>query len=343
LGTGRCRICQTLLPPEMAAPQVVNPAYRPYQPPPDLAGPAPVAPAPQAYPYAPPAPAPTPVAPAFPVPGGPPPVLPPPGGWQPSPGYPPPPSGAYPPPPVGGYPAPPPGWYPGAPPQKKRRTGLIVLCVVVPVLVLAAIGLFFVRSTDPGAAKDRDAAEAALLTNGDLGGTFHEIEHNTFARSRGGVRIEQSVAGCDPANAVLEDDGQAYAESVFESKSAFTGQVVAQQVIAMGSESTADRLLDVLAGSVRSCVVELIKTGGPSLVISVSPAPTPIVGDRAVAFSGSVGAGGPAAGEVDIVVAKQGRAVALVITVDTAGSFHGDRLETAMRTLLARLAPTFGA
>src|SRR5439155_1596510 len=81
-------------------------------------------------------------------------------------------------------------------------------------LALAAVGLLVARGVDPGAAKDRDAAEAALLTNSDLGGTFSETAHRTSARSRGGLRVEGDLAECGAPNGAFEKSGQAVVEAV---------------------------------------------------------------------------------------------------------------------------------
>jgi len=214
---------------------------------------------------------------------------------------------------------------------------------VVPVLALAAIGLAFGRSTDPGAAKDRDAADAALLRPSDLGSSFSETEHASFARSRGGVRIDSPSANCDAVNGLLEDDGQAAAESVLVSRSGGRGQVVYEQVLVMGSPGTASHLTDVLASTVRGCLVEQIQSVEPSLVISLSPAAAPVLGDRALAFSGTVSAAGaPAAGDVAVQIVEQGRAVVILFTVDTVGGL-GQRVNGWLDTLLAHLLPTFGA
>ncbi len=101
--------------------------------------------------------------------------------------------------------------------------------VVVPVLAIIAVAIVFVRGPDPHAVADRDAAEKALLTNGDLGGAFAEVEHRSFARSRGGVRVEGGLAECAPSDSALEHDGQAVVDSVLQSRTGLSAQIVAER------------------------------------------------------------------------------------------------------------------
>jgi hypothetical protein len=223
---------------------------------------------------------------------------------------------------------------------------LIVLCIVVPVLALIGIGIVVVRGVDPAAAKDRDAAEAALLTNADLGGAFTQIQKGSFARSRGGLRVNGDLAGCRAANNVLEDDGQAFAESTLQSRNGAAVQVVYQQVLALGSPSSATRLSATVTDAVDSCLVAAFEKGGSAAGLSVAIAPdesSAPLGDTANLFHGSMSAqGGLVTGDVDILVVQQGRAVLIVLAVDTTGSLHGTRLETLVETVLVRMTARFG-
>jgi len=114
IGSARCRLCQTFVPPDLL-PQAPAEAVA------AASGPAPSV-----------ASAPT--------------YLPPPGGWhhsdtandlRPPPPLPPPPL------PPGGYAPPPPGWYPGAPQPRarKRRGWLVALCIAIPVVIIGVLVL----------------------------------------------------------------------------------------------------------------------------------------------------------------------------------------------------------
>ena len=292
--------------------------------------------------------------------------MPPPGGWS-APGA----SSTSAPPrpgPPAGYPLPPPGWYPGAPVPRKRprRAWLIVLCIVVPVLALAAIALVVARGVDPGAAKDRDAAEAALLTNADLGGTFSETAHRTFARSRGGLRVEGDLAECGASNGAFEKSGQA----VVDPRAAGNGQPTrklriideaflitprgsyvrlelaleaSEEIMVVDSPSSATQIVDSIVDTAPVCVEAAVHKNPDSAGVGVamSPAAAPALGDRAAAFEGSLGGGGRAA-ELDIVVVQQGRAILLIFTIDTTGSLSRQIDELAGSTL-TRLVPRFGS
>ena len=270
--------------------------------------------------------------------------MPPPGGWS-APGA----SSTSAPPrpgPPAGYPLPPPGWYPGAPVPRKRprRAWLIVLCIVVPVLALAAIALVVARGVDPGAAKDRDAAEAALLTNADLGGTFSETAHRTFARSRGGLRVEGDLAECGASNGAFEKSGQAVVDTVLTATNGITGgQVVSEEIMVVDSPSSATQIVDSIVDTAPVCVEAAVHKNPDSaaLGVALSPAAAPALGDRAAAFEGSLGGGGRAA-ELDIVVVQQGRAILLIFTIDTTGSLSRQIDELAGSTL-TRLVPRFGS
>lgn len=221
----------------------------------------------------------------------------------------------------------------------------IVVGVVVPVLAIIAAAVLFVRGPDPHAVADRDAAEKALLTSADLGGTFSEVEHRSFARSRGGVRVEGGLSECAPSDSALERDGQAVVDSVLQSRTGLSAQVVAEEVVVMGSPDSATPLVDAITNTARSCVTAAMKANpqGASIVLSLEPSEAPSVGDRASAFHGSMGVpGGQLAADVDIVVVQQGRAVVLLLTVDTTGSLHGSRITSMLNTLLIRLVPRFG-
>lgn len=213
-------------------------------------------------------------------------------------------------------------------------------------LVLIGAGLLFLRSADPRAEADRDAADQALLTNRDLGGTFVEVEHRTFARSRGGLRVVGGLAECAPADSVLERDGQAVVDSALQSQIGISAQVVAEEIIVMGSPESATPMVDSITGTARSCVAAAMEAGssGAGFAVSLTPSEAPDIGDRAAAFQGSVGIpGGQLTAEIDVVIVQQGRAVVLLLAVDTTGSLHGERLTTLANTILMRLAPRFGS
>jgi hypothetical protein len=222
---------------------------------------------------------------------------------------------------------------------------VIVLSIVLPVLVLIGVGLVFIRGTDPAAARDRDNADNAMLTNSDLGGAFTELEHATFARSRGGVRIADNVAGCNSVNAQLEGDGQAFVESTLKAQTGAAFQILFQQIFVMGSPATATSLASVTTGAVQSCLIALFEKGGSAggLTVSVQPDDPPQLGSYATAFHGSMAVqGGVVAGDFDILLIQQGRAMVLVLAVDSTGSLHGTRLETLINTVLIRLSAPFG-
>ncbi len=224
---------------------------------------------------------------------------------------------------------------------------LIVVRIVWPVLAVIGLGLVFLRSADPHAVADRDAADKALPTNADLGGTFQEIEHRVFARSRAGLRVEGSFSGCTSADNPLENAGQAPAEPLAVARTALAFQVVGVEVVAVGSPDSATPLVDTITRTANECLVGAVEAGAkskaPGVTIAVDPAPAPPVGDRAAAFHGSMGVPGGAAAGVDILVVQQGRAVALFFAIDSTGSLHGDRLTQLVNTVLSRLAPRFGS
>ena len=199
------------------------------------------------------------------------------------------------------------------------------------------------RGTDPAAAKDRDAANTALLTNSDLGGTFHETAHRSFARSRAGIRVEDAIAECGAADNVFEKDGQAVVDSILQSQNGVSAQVIAEEVLIVGSPPSATPVLDAIVGTLRSCVrAGLAKSQSTvGIQLQLSPSPAPDIGDRAAAFAGSAGFGGGSAA-IGILIVQQGRAIAFLMAFDSTGNLQGARLESSMHTLLGRLAPTFG-
>jgi hypothetical protein len=86
-----------------------------------------------------------------------------------------------------------------------------------------------------------------------------------------------------------------------------------------------------------------VRSSSKSVTIAVAPSEAPDLGDRAAAFHGSMGvAGGQVAADVDIVIVQQGRAVVLLLAIDTTGSLHGRRLTSLANTILMRLVPRFG-
>jgi hypothetical protein len=243
------------------------------------------------------------------------------------------------------YPPPPPGWYPGAPPPKRqRRAWPIVVGIVVPVLVLALIGIVFLRGTDPHAAADRDAADAALLTNHDLGGTFSELDHRTFARSRGGLRVNGELSACASSDSAIESDGQAAVERVLQSQNGISVQAVGEEIFVMGSPASATPLVDALTATMRACVsASFSRAGNGAVVAAIAPSAAPNLGDRAAAFEGSMSIpGGRIDASISIVVVQQGRAVVLIFAADTTGTLHGSRLAAIASSSLMRLSPRFG-
>ena len=323
-GNRRCRLCQTLVPPGLLPDSLSDDAAQ--------AQPLLATTAPAYVPYVPYEPPPPPVSP-----------LPPPGGWlAPDPTAP-----SLPPPPLPptGYGPPPPGWYPGVPATRRRRRGwVITLCIAAPVVLIGVIvfGIGFARGTDPEAAKDRDSAERGLLVNADLGGTFSEIAHRSFARSRGGIRVEDDVAECGAADAAFENRGRAVVDSVLQSRAGASIQVLSQEIMVVDSPSNAGPVFDAVAGTARTCVdAALRKAAGVPISVNLSVKDAPSLGDRASEFSGVAG-GSSVAVPINLLVVQQGRAIVLLMAFDTTGSFSGPRLESAMLASLSRLAPIFG-
>jgi len=229
--------------------------------------------------------------------------------------------------------------------MRKWRVWPFVVGGVVLVLVLIVAGVGFARGTDPHAAADRDAAQSALVTNADLGGTFKEVEHRSFARSRGGVRVDGGFSECSSSDSALEADGQAVVDSILQAQTGLSAQVVAEEIIAMGSSDSATPLVDAITSSARGCVTAAVNANGENsgLSVALQPSEAPSVGDRASAFHGSMGiANGRLAADVDLVVVQQGRAVVLLLVVDTTGSMHGARIEAMLNKTLIRLVPRFG-
>jgi len=219
------------------------------------------------------------------------------------------------------------------------------LCIAIPVVIIGVLvlGIGYARGTDQEAARDRDAAEQALLVNGDLGGTFQEVAHRTFARSRGGLRVDDDVAECGAADSTFEDNGRAVVDSVLQSRRGASMQVIVEEIVVVDSVQAAGPVFDAIAGTARTCVDAAMRkgAGGVSLAVSLSLNAPPDLGDRASEFSGSAGANGVTI-PIDILTVQQGRAIVLLMTLDTTGSFSGPRLESAMLASLTRLSPTFG-
>jgi hypothetical protein len=219
------------------------------------------------------------------------------------------------------------------------------LCIAIPVVIIGAIvaGVGFARGIDPEAAKDRDAAERALLVNSDLGGSFREVAHRTFARSRGGIRVDGDIAECGAADSAFENDGRAVVDSVLQSQTGASLQLVTEEIMVVDAPQSATPVVDAIVGTARLCLDAAMRkgAGGRPLSVSLSPSIPPDLGDRAAGFSGSAGANG-AALALDVLIVQQGRAIVLIMTADTTGSFHGARLESAVRRVLSRLGPTFG-
>ena len=216
-----------------------------------------------------------------------------------------------------------------------------MVSIVVPVLLLIGIALVVARGTDPGAAHDRDAAEKALLTNSELGGTFHETAHRAFARSRSGIRVEDAVAECASADAVFEKNGQAVVDSILQSQSGGSAQAVIEEVMIVKSAADATPVMDAIVGTARSCAAAALhQAAGSSITLQLTPTTAPELGDRAYAFAGTAG-NGVAAAAYDVLIVQQGRAIVLVSAFDTTGSF-GQRLAGLTDTVLAHLLPTFG-
>lgn len=95
----------------------------------------------------------------------------------------------------------------------------------------------------------------------------------------------------------------------------------------------------------RDCLAAAISAEESNTGVSVAlaPAPAPDLGNRAAAFHGSMGfTTSPITAEVDHVIVQQGRAVVLLVVIDTTGSLHGQGVEDLLDTMLVRLAPRFG-
>jgi hypothetical protein len=230
------------------------------------------------------------------------------------------------------------------PPPRRHRTGLIVVSVVVPVLAIVGIGMVFLRGTDPGAAKDRDAARQALVTAADAGGQFAQVAHREFARARGGLRVEGDPPECDEANEAFEAHGQAVVDSVLQAQSLFGVQVVAEEIAVTDTAEHATPLVDALAGTARQCLAATVDRQATPVSLSLEAAAAPDLGNRAAAFHGSFApTGSSVVGEVDVVIVQQGRAVVLLAAIDTTGSLHGSRVAEMVNATLVRLAPRFGA
>jgi hypothetical protein len=273
---------------------------------------------------------------------------PPPGQYPPPPGQYPPPPGQYPPPP-GQYP-PPAGWAPGAsPPQQSRRpTGLIVGLVIVVVLALIIGGVVYLRGSDPHAEADRATAEGALITNTELGGGFQQLARQSFARSRGGLRVEGDFSACGTADGKLEDDGQAGAVVAYGGQNAAAVRVVAAEVFIMGSSDTAATLVDSIAGSARECIGGAIEEGASKTSkgasVDLRAAPAPAIGDNSAAYTGTFSIPGASLdAAVDVVVAQKGRAVALLITADTTAGMPDEKRASLVEAMLDRAQPTAAA
>ena len=213
----------------------------------------------------------------------------------------------------------------------------------MPVLLLIGIGIVFARGTDPGAGKDRDAAERALLVNTDLGGSFREVLHRAAARSRAGLHVEEDVSECSAAGDAFENHGQAVVDSILQSQSGHSAQMVAEEVAVVDSPTAATPVMDSIVGTARLCVDAAMRkgAGGVAIHVDLAPSPAPALGDRAAAFAGTAGANGVAL-SLSIVVVQQGRAIVLLMTLDSTGSLAGPRVEPLMQKLLTRLEPHFG-
>src|SRR4029077_12461986 len=143
-----------------------------------------------------------------------------------------------------------------------------------------------------------------------------------------------------------EADGQAFVETTLKAQTGLSLQIIFEQIFVMGSPSTASDLTTTTSASIDSCFVALFEKGGSSggLTVSVQPDADPPLGNHAIAFHGSMAVpAGPVPGDFDIVVVQQGRAVVLMLAVDTTGSLHGTRLETLITSSLVKLAPRFGS
>ena len=208
------------------------------------------------------------------------------------------------PPPPMTIPPPPPGWYPGAPaPRRQRR-------VVADRGRDRPAGRGADRRRDPVPAQRRPRSRRRIVTVAEagvaheprprwhlLGGRASDLR--PFAcgglpcrrRSRR-VRVRQQRARTRRAGA------RRLGAPVDQTASA--RQVVAEEIIVMGSPASATPMVDAITSTARECVTASVRPSradGAESHSSIAPTGAPDIGDRAAAFHGSMGvAGGPARG-----------------------------------------------
>ena len=257
-----------------------------------------------------------------------------------------------PPPPIGG-PPPPPTWAVprGVPPAPRggRKAGPIAAIAVVAVIAVLAISVVVARQTDPHAAADRAALDRALPKPVDLGASFQELDHQTFARSRGGLRVEGDFSGCTAADQLLERNGQAGASTTLVTTTTFAAEAFGVMAVSTSSVATATPLVDVITQRADDCIAGALEAAAKdtalgSVIVRLTPAPAPALGSRAAAFRGTLttGGGGPAFATVDFVVVQQGRAVVLFLVMDTSSSIDATHESSVLSTILGRLRERFG-
>jgi hypothetical protein len=229
--------------------------------------------------------------------------------------------------------------YPQVPPQS--NTGCIVVGVVALVLVILIGGAVFLHQTDPAAGRDEDAAKQSMLLPRDVGPNFVELERDSAARARGGLRVSSDFDDCSSSTPVLEQDGQAAADVLYLGQSTVAVQVLGSEVIAMGSKESATTLYDALDASARDCLLGVLRGAARQFAFtaeleSVDP---PKLGDRATALHGTVStsSAGPVFATVDVVFVLKGRAVIVFIALDSSTSLSAARVASLVGDVVGRL------
>jgi hypothetical protein len=215
--------------------------------------------------------------------------------------------------------------------------------LVVAALVLVGGGWYaFSRQTDPAAAKDRDAAVASLLTSSDLHGVWAKTAESSAARRRNGFSIKDQFGGaCSGGNSTIAQAGMAEASRLFFAHQGPVLQVAGVEVIVMRDAAAASQALDGIAGSARACVEAAVReassTADVSFTLSIRPASTPKLGDKAAAYRGEVGVLGVLGVQLDMYVVQQGRSVVLLLALDTTGSLADRRFDDLAKTVIDRI------
>jgi len=239
---------------------------------------------------------------------------------------------------------------PPPPPVAPRSRGggaakTIALVVVGLLVALGITGAVFGRQDDPEAARDRKALEASVLTVDDLGGGFAVEETEAFTRSNGGLEIK-SGGPCVEGDSIIEAHGQARVSSVFTRQGPATVQVVATEIYAVADEAQAERLFVTLKQTGATCLADAMMIGGErelaegdTVSAALQPTLAADIGDEAFGFEGSVvfsGSGGTLNMPVTVVLAVRGRALVVVLTLDTNGGLS-QRAESLAGTIISRI------